>query len=67
MQRKDPLSKNFAAPCVYLQLVRQTILFQFFKKPAQSTQRKDPLYKTLRLRACFFIQPLLIDISDSVR
>jgi hypothetical protein len=65
MQKKDPLSKNFAAPCVYLQLVRQTIFF--ILKPAQSTQRKDPLYKTLRLRACFLIQPLPIDIPDSVR
>jgi hypothetical protein len=64
MQRKDPLSKNFAAPCVYLQLVRQTIFFTL--KLAQSTQRKDPLYKTLRLRACFLIQPLPADISDSV-
>ena len=53
MQRKDPLSKNFAAPCAYLQLVKADYLFQNLKKRAQSTQRKDPLYKTLRLRACF--------------
>jgi hypothetical protein len=44
-QRKDPLYKNSATPCVDLQYERSTTCFFYFLKNAQNSQRKDPLYK----------------------
>lgn len=58
MQRKDPLSKNFATPCVYLQLVGRDYLLslQFQRKnPHRAHKEKTLSLKTLRLRACILI------------
>src|SRR5689334_6736802 len=55
MQRKDPLSKNFATPCVYLQLVRRDYLLIVVRNPHRAHKEKTLSLKTLRLRACFLI------------
>jgi len=59
MQRKDPLSKNFATPCVYLQLVGHDYLLFLKtseeKNPHRAHKEKTLSLKTLRLRACILI------------
>lgn len=58
-QRKDPLYKNSATPCVFLR-VKGSFAFHKTLKNAQSTQRKDPLYKN-SVTPCVYLQPIPMD------
>jgi hypothetical protein len=49
---KQRLSQNFATPRVYLSMIIIDHLIK--KRRTEKIREKDPLYKTLQLRACIF-------------
>ncbi len=52
MQRKDPLSKNFATPCVDHQLVRHDYFQHVLRETHRVHKEKTLSIKTSQLRAC---------------